>query len=83
LSETDRQRFDALIALNMNALVQVHDFARDDVIGPSARENHERMSRFFFTQPGARQWWAEWRFGYDDECRDYIDGLIREGEAAG
>jgi hypothetical protein len=82
LSDLDRRRFDALFALNVNAWNQGRDFAKDDVISPAAWENAERMHRWFFAQPGARQWWADWCFGYGDEVRDYVDGLIREGEAA-
>ncbi len=82
LSDLDRRRFDALFALNVNAWNQGRDFAKDDVISPAAWENAERMHRWFFAQPGAQQWWADWCFGYGDEVRDYVDGLIREGEAA-
>jgi hypothetical protein len=40
--------------------------------------------------PGARQWWGafhqqsgtEANSWFGDEFRDYVDGLIREGEAA-
>ena len=28
-----------------------------------------------------QQWWSEWRMIYDDEFVDYVDDLIREGEA--
>ena len=82
LSELDRQRFDALFAMNVNAWNQQHDFARDGLIGPSVWKNAERMNRWFFQQPGGRQWWAEWRFGYDSGFSDFVDGLVREGEAA-
>jgi len=38
--------------------------------------------RWAFQQPGPRQWWTEWRDMYEEDFRDFIDGLIREGEAA-
>jgi hypothetical protein len=34
-------------------------------------------------QPGIQQWWREWGGAYPQEFRDYVDGVIREGEAAG
>ena len=83
LSELDRQRFDALLAMNLNSWNQQYDFVKDGLIGPSAWTNIERMGRWFLQQPGGRQWWAEWRFGYDAEFSKFVDGLIREGEAAG
>jgi hypothetical protein len=82
MSEVDRQRFDAMLAMNVNTWNQQYDFARDGLIGTSAWNNIERMGRWFLQQPGGRQWWAEWRFGYEAEFTDFVDGLIREGEAA-
>ena len=38
--------------------------------------------RRILQQPGTKEWWSEWRWSYDTEFSDFIDGLIREGEAA-
>jgi hypothetical protein len=34
-------------------------------------------------RPGVTQWWREYRALYSSDFRDFVDGLIREGEAAG
>jgi hypothetical protein len=28
-----------------------------------------------------QQWWSEWSIDFPQEFRNYVDGLIREGEA--
>jgi len=39
--------------------------------------------RWQVQQLGAQQWWSKWRVTFDDVFFDFIDGLIRKGEAAG
>jgi hypothetical protein len=82
LSDAELPRRDALFALNVNAWNQNYEFAKDDVIGPAVWENNERMIRWFFQKPGGRQWWTAWRFQYGADFAEFVDGLIREGEAA-
>ena len=36
-----------------------------------------------FQQPGVQHWWSEWGIDFPSEFREYVDGLIREGEAGG
>jgi hypothetical protein len=46
----------------------------------------ERMAlglRWQSQQPGMVHWWREYGGLHPQEFRDYIDGLIREGDAAG
>jgi hypothetical protein len=83
LSEPDRQRFDPLIATFMGGFQQEHDFAQDGIIAPSAWNTRVRGTRWSFQQPGMQQWWTEWRKVYDEDFIAFVDGLIREGEAAG
>ena len=81
LSELDLRRFDAMFAINVGAWNQEYEFASDGVIGPAVWESRERALPWFFQQPGVRQWWAEWGFQYGGEFSEYVDGLIRKGEA--
>jgi hypothetical protein len=30
-----------------------------------------------------QQWWSEWRDIFGEDFAEFVDGLIREGEAAG
>ena len=83
MPEEDKQRFDALIGMLMNLHNQEHQFAQDEVIAPAVWVTRQRAVRTLFRLAGMKHWWNEWRDIYGDEFRDYVDGLIREGEAAG
>ena len=83
LSEPDRQRFDPLISIGMGTFFQEYDFFRDGVLSDRVWRNRKKGLGWNFQQPGMRQWWGEWRHGYEPDFCDFVDGLIREGEAAG
>ena len=82
LSEADRQRFDPLIGVYMDGMNQEYQFARDGLIPPGVWEARVRGTRISFQQPGMRRWWNDYRYTYGDEFCVFVDGLIREGEAA-
>ena len=82
LAEVDRQRFDALVAMNFNQWNQEYQFATDRVIGPVVWDSRARTLRRFLQLQGLRQWWNEWRDMYGGDFAEFVDGLIREGEAA-
>jgi hypothetical protein len=83
LSEDDLHRFNMLLNMAFTGWNQEYQFAADGVIGRSVWENRMRIMRRVLPLPGYRQWWAEWGDTYPDEYRNLVDGLIREGEAAG
>ena len=83
LSEDDLLRFDVLLGIAFGGWNQEYQFAGDGVIGRSVWENRMRTMRRVLPRPGYRQWWTEWEDLYPDEFRDLVNGLIREGEAAG
>jgi hypothetical protein len=39
--------------------------------------------RWQFGRAGVIEWWREYRGLYSPDFRDFVDGLIREGDAAG
>jgi hypothetical protein len=44
-------------------------------------EREEELSmRWQLRQRGTQQWWHEYQGLYGQEFRDYVDGLIREGQ---
>ena len=43
----------------------------------------ERGLRWPVEQPGVQDWWHEWGTQFEDEFQRFMDGLIREAEAAG
>ncbi len=57
--------------------------SRGGLLGlPLISEYDERGTRWLYQQPGVQQWWREWSSQVPLEYRDYVDALIREGEAA-
>ena len=83
LSEADRRRFDPLISVHFGGWNQEYQYAADGVIGQAIWDARTRWMRRALRRPGIREWWAEWRDIYGDDFVRFIDGLIREGEAAG
>jgi hypothetical protein len=83
LSREDLRRFDPLVGMSFSGWNQEYQFASDDVIGEIVWGSRTKFIRRIMRQPGMRQWWNEWRDIYGDEFGGFIDGLIREGEAAG
>jgi hypothetical protein len=57
--------------------------AQDNVMKPALWQGEVKGNGWVLRQPGSQQWWAENRIGYCDEFVGFVDGLIREGEAAG
>jgi hypothetical protein len=83
LSEAERRRFDQFLHMIMRTFKRNYYFAQDGAINDSIWQGERQLLLMTLQQPGARQWWAEtptsnW---FDPEFRDYVDGLIREGEA--
>ncbi len=83
LSEADRRQFDPLVSIFFAGWNQEYQFAEDGVSGPSVWENRRNGMLRLFQQPGMRQWWNEWRDTYGDDFAEFVDGVFREGEAAG
>jgi len=84
LSESDRQRFDPLIAMTFGAFDQEYDFFQDEVMSERVWNRRRRSMIYELQQRGIRQWWKDWgRALYEPEFCAYVDGMIREGEAAG
>jgi hypothetical protein len=83
LSESDRRRFDMLAEVTMMGTLQQYEFTREGIQLPLAAERREAGLRRMSQGPGFKEWWREGMgTDYPQEFRDYVDGLIREGEAA-
>ncbi len=83
LSEVDRFRFDALVMMQIGGLQQEYQFAADGVIGPALWESRKRVMRGFLQLPGVKEWWSHRRYNFSEDFGEFLDGLRREGEAAG
>ena len=66
------------------AFDQEYDFFQDEVMSERVWKRRRRSMIYEMQQRGIRQWWKDWgRALYEPEFCAYVDGLIREGEAAG
>jgi len=50
---------------------------------PTLWQGERKGNRWVLWQPGSQQRWAENQIGYCEDFLAFVDGLIREGEAAG
>jgi len=83
LSEPDRRRFDPLISIQVGGRQHQFRLARKRVLDPDVLADLEQGVRFDVQQPGFIDWWREWgERVHSGDFRDYMDGLIREAEAA-
>jgi len=83
LTEVEREIFDGYLDLSIRILQKDYYVAQDGAMKQSLWQGEQRGMYWVLHQPGSQQWWEENRFTFSDEFRDYVDGLIREGEAAG
>jgi hypothetical protein len=82
LSESDRRRFDMLLAIFASSIQQQLSLARDGLMDTDIWDSQVRSYRWVLGHSGALQWWDEYRGNSADKFCDFVDGLIREGEAA-
>ncbi len=82
LSEIDRRRFDSMMAMMFEGLNTEFEFIEDGLVGSRVWERHQLLIPRFFQQLGVQSYWRDWREVHSRGFRDYVDGLIREGEAA-
>jgi hypothetical protein len=84
LSDLERRRFDILFDMTMRTFQRDYFFAQDGAIKDSIWQGERKGYTMMLCSPGGRQWWSESVSPnyYGDEFRSYLEGLIREGEAA-
>ncbi len=82
LSEADRRRFDPVISMQFAGYSQQHEYSLRGLADTRAWKTQQRGMHWQLEQPGVRQWWREWRGTFAEEFQHFVDGLIREGEAA-
>jgi hypothetical protein len=59
------------------------DLHRAGLADSSGWEAQTLTIRWYVEQRGVRQWWPNWRRIFAPGFRDFMDGMVREGEAAG
>ena len=83
LSEADRRSFDPIVSMVFSARCLEYHLWQEGAVIPILWETRRRQMAWFLSNPGIQQWWSTWRGTFDDDFGDFVDGLIREGEAVG
>jgi len=82
LPEPERRRFTPYMTMQFMEQLHRREFGQDGVVSREMRENADLGMRWLVENRGSRQWWHEWGRIFPPGFRDYVDGLIRESEAA-
>jgi hypothetical protein len=82
LPEAESIRIRSFLNLQLTMLYRHFYFAKDGAIRGAVWEAEIRVTKPLLRQAWVRQHWSEMRYVYSDEFVEFVDGLIREGEAA-
>lgn len=84
LSEADQQRFETIIGIQVQGFHQSFEFHQKGIGSEASWCWTDNSMRWFVVQPGFRSYWLEiGSQAFMPAFRDYVDGLIREGEVSG
>jgi hypothetical protein len=83
LSEVEGLQFDVMLAIQVQAVHQSFEFQESGIGSMASWYWIKGAMGWFTTQPGFKTWWLANQKNYMPVFRDYVDALIREGEAAG
>jgi hypothetical protein len=83
LPEIEQIRLGTFVALQVSTFHQNYYFHKDGVIRDEMWRAQRRITASLFRQAWTQKAWSESRLSYSDEFGEFVDGLIREGEAAG
>jgi hypothetical protein len=81
LPEAESIRIRSFLNLQLTMLYRHFYFAKDGAIRGAVWEAEIRVTKPLLRQAWVRQHWSEMRYVYSDEFVEFVDGLIREGEA--
>ena len=82
LSAEDQVRFNGLMGHLFGMTLNVRHLRRRGLYDASMEGEAEHTIAYILESPGARQWWTANRHWWNSEFGEFVDGLIREGEAA-
>ena len=82
LSQADRQRFDAAARIVFLGYHQQYESFREGLVGAGVWEQLRLSMSWMLQRSGTQQWWRDWYLQFPHEFREFVDGLIREGEPA-
>ena len=83
LPEIEQARLGAFVTMHISTFQQNYYFQKDGVVRDEVWKAQSRSySSLFSRQAWMQKIWSDARFSYSDEFGEFMDGLIREGEAA-
>jgi len=83
LPEIEQIRLASFVALQLSTYQQNYYFQKDGVIRDEVWKAQKRLDASLLSQAWTQKVWSDSRIAYSDEFGEFVDGLIREGEAAG
>ena len=83
LSSEDQVRFNGLMSQEWNRAWRTLHLHQQGLIDDQLVATQMHALTAFLGNPGVRQWWEASQHWWDADFRDFVYGLIREGEAAG
>ena len=82
LSEADRRRFDPFMSMIYQTFARQWEYHRRGQSTTTSWDQMLRGMRWQYERPGVAQWWRKYHAIYSPDFREFVDGLIREDEAA-
>ena len=82
LPEDRQASLGAFVGMQISTIQQNYYFQKDGVVRDQVWKAQRRMAASLLRQAWTQKVWSDGRFGFSDEFGDFVDGLIREGEAA-
>jgi len=83
LPETEQTRLRAFFGMLLSDTHQNYYLQKDGVVRNEVWKAKRRLLASVLRQAWTQKAWSYSRLGRSDEFGDFVDGLIREGEAAG
>ena len=75
-------RFESWLGMFTAILQHNYFMAQDGALKQAIWQGDLRGNMEMFHQPGTLGWWNDCKGRFSDEFVEFLDGLIREGEAA-
>jgi hypothetical protein len=82
LPEIEQARLGSFVGMQLSTYQQNYYFQKDGVVRDEVWKAQRRTAASLFRQAWTQKIWSDSRLAFSDEFGDFVDGLIREGEAA-
>jgi hypothetical protein len=82
LPEVEQARLAAFVGVQVSAFYRNYYFRKDGLVRDEVWKAQRRLNASLLRQAWTQKAWSGSRIAFSDEFVDYVDGQIREGEAA-